>query len=182
MIITEILLTTYASDSSLQHNEINQLYAYADEIDQWSEIEADVVLTGMGITPIISINYAPSINTNWSLKYEFRTNIDLETRIIDGKDANGKFIEGTKYTADIPAMLSIGLTRNPSPRFMFYAGAHYYFDKPIDFESDEGVNIEMIEDNTYELAFGAEYQVNTKYRLSAGVLQSKPGVNANYQE
>jgi len=154
---------------------------YANNIDRWSELEADVLLSGTGITPIISINYAPSLYTNWSLKYEFKTNLDLETRIIDGKDADGKFKEGTKYIADMPAMLSVGLTRNPSPRFMYFAGVHYYFDKPIDFDGDKKINKEMIEKNTYELAYGAEYQINSKYRISAGILLSRPGVNASYQ-
>ncbi len=72
----------------------------------------------MGVTPIISINYAPSITTNWSFKYEFKTNLDILTKVNDGKDGNGgKFKEGTKCdTADIPAMLSIGLTRIPTSR------------------------------------------------------------------
>ncbi len=64
---------------------------------------------------------------------------------------------------------------------MFYAGIHYYFDKPIDFDGDENINIDMIEKNSYEFAFGGEYKVNSKYRISSGVLITRPGVNAEYQ-
>jgi long-chain fatty acid transport protein len=174
-------VTAVNDTSSLAIAIADNLRNEADYIDQWSELEADVLLTGVGITPVISINYSPSLYTNWSFKYEFRTNLDVETRIIDGKDGDGNFVDGKKYISDIPAMLSLGLTRNPSPRFMFYAGLHYYFDKPIDFDGDEEISIEMIEKNTYELAYGAEYQMNSKYRLSAGILLSRPGVNANYQ-
>ena len=65
---------------------------------------------------------------------------------------------------------------------MYYAGIHYYFDKALDFNDDGQQSIDMIKSNTYELAYGAEYQVNNKYRLSAGVLLSRPGVNAGYQK
>ncbi len=161
----------------------NTLDDLADEVERREqEIETDVSMSGVGITPIISINYAPSLSTNLSFKYEFRTNLDILTKVNNGKDGSGDiYKDGSKVIADIPAMLSLGITRIPGNRLMYYAGIHYYFDKPIDFDGYENINIEMIEKNSYEFGFGAEYKINSKYRISSGLLFTRPGVNAEYQ-
>lgn len=155
----------------------------ADEVEsREQDIETDVSMSGLGITPVLSINYAPSLTTNLSLKYEFRTKLDILTRVNNGKDGIGQtYKDGSAVIADIPAMLSIGITRIPTNRLMFYAGIHYYFDKPIDFDGYKDINIEMIEKNSYEFGFGGEYKINSKYRISSGVLLTRPGVNAEYQ-
>ncbi len=155
----------------------------ADDVERREQdIETDVSFSGVGVTPIISINYAPSLTTNISFKYEFKTNLDILTKVNNGKDGNsGEYKDGATVIADIPAMLSLGITRIPTNRLMFYAGIHYYFDKPIDFDGYENINIDMIEKNSYEFGFGGEYKINSKYRISSGVLITRPGVNAEYQ-
>jgi len=179
-------LLTVAGEVANRDTTTNSATTNADLVDasgtvgEWANYRIDVTRTGIGFTPIISINYAPSLMTNWSFKYEFKTSLDLLTSVIDGKDGNGRFIDGGVEIADIPAMLSIGLTRRPSNRFMFYTGIHYYFDKAIDFDGSKLDDIEMINKNTYEFALGGEYIINNKYRASAGISMSRPGVNASY--
>lgn len=170
-----------ARDTTVMGSLINtNLLDASTGIGEWSNYRIDVVRSGVGFTPIISINYAPSLMTNWSFKYEFKTRLDLITKVIDGKDGYGRYEDGGIEIADIPAMVSFGLTRRPSNRFMFYTGIHYYFDKAIDFDGSKLQDIEMIDKNTYEFAFGGEYIINSKYRASAGLCLSRPGVNASY--
>ena len=150
-------------------------------VELGTDVDVDVVQMGYGFTPVISIDYAPSLYTNWALKYEFKTRLRLETEVINGKDGGGRFVDGEEVIADMPAMLSFGLTRRPSNKFMFYAGIHYYFDKPIDFDGSKDEIIDMIDKNSYELAFGAEYKFGNIIRVSAGWLLVRPGVNKEYQ-
>jgi len=153
----------------------------ADLVELISTLNLDVVQIGYGFTPVISIDYAPSLYTNWALKYEFKTRLRLETKVNRLRDGGGMFEEGEEVIADIPAMLSFGLTRRPSNKFMYYAGVHYYFDKPIDFDGSKDEIIEMIDKNSYELAFGAEYRLGNAIRISAGWLMVRPGVHKEYQ-
>lgn len=153
----------------------------ADLVEIRSTMNLDVVELGYGFTPVISIDYAPSLYTNWAVKYEFKTRLRLETNVIDGKNGGGIFEDGQEVIADMPAMLSMGLTRRPSNKFMYYAGIHYYFDKPIDFDGSRDQIIDMIDKNSYELAFGAEYKFGSAIRVSAGWLLTRPGINKEYQ-
>ena len=166
----------------------NVLNSIADNLEERITREIDAVQLGYGFTPVLSINYAPSLYTNWAVKYEFKTKLGLTTDIPDQLrniviiDSDTVLVDGAEVVSDIPAMLSVGLTRRPSNRFMFYAGIHYYFDKPIDFDGSQSLRMEMIEKNSYELAFGAEYKLANALRISAGWLLSRPGVNKQYQE
>ncbi|MEE4116955.1 MAG: hypothetical protein V2I37_12340 [Marinilabiliaceae bacterium] len=150
-----------------------------DEIKSWESI-ADISFTGTGITPVISINYAPDLKTNWAFKYEFRTSIDLLTEVRSDNAGISNYLNGSVENVSIPAMLSLGLTKIKGNRFKYFAGLHYYFDKPLQFEGRKLEDIEIIERNSYELAFGGEYIINNRYRASSGISISKPGVNAEY--
>jgi len=169
-------------------NVSGDLYEIADNLEQRITREVDAVQLGYGLTPVLSVNYAPTLYTNWAIKYEFRTNLKLTTDIpnhlknIVTVDNDTILIDGSQIVADIPAMLSIGLTRRPSNKFMYYAGVHYYFDKPVDFDGSTTLSIDMIEKNSYEIAFGAEYRLSSAIRISAGWLMSRPGVNKQYQK
>ncbi|MEA1887823.1 MAG: hypothetical protein U9N72_11505 [Bacteroidota bacterium] len=160
----------------------------ADEIERKIVNDIEAVQLGYGLAPILSINYAPSLYTNWAVKYEFKTHLRLTTDIPDNLknivviDGDTTLIDGAEVVADIPAMLSVGLTRRTSNKFMYYAGIHYYFDKPVDFDGSKEEIIDMIDRNSYEIAFGAEYEIGNAIRVSAGWLLTRPGVNKQYQK
>lgn len=160
---------------------VSELSLIADGMRGIKQMQVDLSRRDIGFTPVLGLNYAPSLMTNWALKYEFRTKIDLVTTINDGKDGNGDYRDGEIVSADIPAMLSIGVTRRPNRKIMIYSGIHYYFDKPVDFDGVSGISMEVIDDNTYEFAVGAEYRLSPELRASAGWLITRPGVNSSYQ-
>ncbi|MCK7536505.1 MAG: autotransporter outer membrane beta-barrel domain-containing protein [Marinilabiliales bacterium] len=144
-------------------------------------MEADVIEEGSGFTPIISLNITPNDMFNISLKYEFKTNLDLTTTVIDGKDAGGMFEDGGTKVADMPAMLSAGVGIRPSGKFYIAAGLNYYFDKSNDYDGSDDLEVEMIDKNFFEYSAGIEYALTKMFKISAGYSGTLTGVNDNYQ-
>lgn len=142
--------------------------------------EVDAEQTGVGYSPIISANITPAENVNIALKYEFKTKLELTTKLIDNK-GGGVFVEGDKVIADMPAMFAAGIDYKPMSNLLLSASMNYYFDKDVDYDGREDFNINMIDRNFTEYAFGAEYGFNDKFRVSAGWLGTFPGVNDNFQ-
>jgi long-chain fatty acid transport protein len=144
------------------------------------DVEVNVKQTGTGIAPILSVNISPVENLNIALKYEFKTRLELTTEVIDNKNG-GIFTDGEKVIADMPAMLAIGINFKPINRLMLAASFNYFFDKNVDYDGSESLNINMIDKNYTEYALGVEYGISEKLRISAGWSSAVAGVNSNYQ-
>jgi len=157
------------------------LHEAATALDAQTEVEADVVEEGSGITPVISINISPVEMLNVAIKYEHKTNLELETTVNDGKNAGGMFVDGQKVVADMPAMLSVGASLKPNSKLLLSAGIHYYFDKNNDYDGRPDAEINMIDKNFIEYAMGLEYNLYGPLSISAGYLGTRTGVNELYQ-
>jgi long-chain fatty acid transport protein len=140
------------------------------------DVVVDAEQTGMAFTPIISANITPVENLNISLKYEFQTKLDLKTKVIDGKDGGGIYIQDSTSIADLPAILSLGVEFKPIDKLSLAGTFNYYFDKNVDYDGQSDVNIKMIDKNFIEYGLGAEYGINDKFRISAGWLATSTGV------
>lgn len=158
-----------------------QLNGTAAYIDDATTVEADAVMKGSGITPIVSVNFAPVGDLiNIGLKYEFKTKMNLTTTVNDGKDAEGMFIQDSTAIADMPAMLALGVDVRPSNRFLVSGSFNYYFDKGIDYDGQEDVDINKIDKNFIEAALGIQVGLTDNLFVSAGWLTTMTGVNENY--
>jgi len=146
---------------------------------QTQDTEVDVEQTGRGITPIIGANLTLSENLNVSFRYEFQTKLELTTKVNNGM-GGGIFIDGEKVIADMPALLAMGFEYKPADRVMLTGSFNLYFDDKVDYDGSADINVNMIEKNFKELAFGAQFAVNDKLRASAGWLGTYTGVNSNY--
>jgi len=173
--LRDIALTPYGAASA------GLLNATAAQLDAMTEVEADVVEQGSGFTPIVSVNISPSDMFNIALRYEFKTNLDLETTVYDGKDAGGMFVDGATKVADMPAMMSAGVGVHPTKKLFLAAGMGYYFDKNNDYDGSDDIEVEMIDKNFFEYSFGVEYALSDMFRISAGYSGSQTGVNEDYQ-
>ena len=162
-------------------SQASTLNGSAAVLDAMTNVEADVVEEGSGFTPILSVNITPNEMFNISLKYEFKTTLDLTTTVIDDKDAGGMFEDGAIKVADMPAVLSAGVGIHPSKKFFIAAGMNYYFDKSNDYDGSEDLEIEMIDKNFFEYSVGVEYALTPMIKLSAGYSGTQTGVNENYQ-
>jgi long-chain fatty acid transport protein len=156
---------------------LNGTAAYLDEA---TNVEADAEMTGSGITPIISLNFAPSDKINLAVRYEFQTEMDLKTTVHDNK-TGGIFMQDSVAIADMPASISVGLDVKPLDKLKLSASFNYYFDKNVDYDGMESTSVNMIDKNFVEFGFGGEYALGEKLRVSAGWVHTITGVNENYQ-
>ncbi|MEI6047260.1 MAG: aromatic hydrocarbon degradation protein [Bacteroidota bacterium] len=144
------------------------------------DIEVDAEQSGTGFTPIISANFSPSDKLNISIRYEFQTKLELKTKVNNNK-SGGIFSDGATVIADMPAMLAVGVNYKPVSNLMLSGSFNYYFDKNVDYDGSESLNVNMINDNFLEYGLGLEYGLSEKLRVSAGWVATSTGVNLNYQ-
>lgn len=144
------------------------------------DVTVDASESGTGITPILSANFSPSENVNIAVKYEFRTEIDLKTKVTNN-EGGGIFVDGQKLVGDMPAMLSVGLELRPINKLSISVDFNEYFDKGVDYDGNPDVNINEIDKNFLEYGLGIEYGLTDKLRISAGWSHTNTGVNLNYQ-
>jgi long-subunit fatty acid transport protein len=140
----------------------------------------DAEQTGTGITPIIGLNFTPSDKFNFSVRYEFQTKLDLETEVPTGM-GGGIFIDGTTVVADMPAELSLGINYSPLKNLLISASFDEYFDKAVDYDGSEDIDVDQIDKNFLQYGLGVEYALSEKLRLSTGWTHTSTGVNSSYQ-
>lgn len=135
---------------------------------------------GTGITPIVSVNFAPSDIIDLSARYEFQTKLDMKTKVVNN-EGGGIFVDGATVVGDLPASLSLGAVVRPTGKLMLTASFNEYFDKNVDYDGSKTLHIDMIDNNFLEYGLGAEYSLTEKLRVSAGWSHTATGVNQNYQ-
>ena len=143
------------------------------------DIEVEAKQTGMGFSPVLSVNISPIDMLNIAIRYEFKTKLELTTALTDGK-GGGVFTEGEKSIADMPALLAAGVEFKPIDKLMVTGSMEYFFDKNVDYDGSESVDVNMIDKNLIFLSLGGEYKVNDQLRISAGYGYSITGVNSDY--
>jgi long-subunit fatty acid transport protein len=151
---------------------------------------ADVLQTGSGITPIIGVNLTFADIVNVGIKYEFATKLrvinettsDFTTGLSETGVPITMFPDGAETINDMPAMLAIGAEIRPTERFMLTGSVNYYFDQPIDYDGSADKDIDMIDKNFLEYAFGVEYGFTENIRASIAYAGTSTGVSLNYQD
>ena len=152
---------------------------------------ADVLQTGSGITPVLGVNLAFGDMVNIGIKYEFATKLRVVNQTtsdftmgIDPEtgDPITMFPDGAETINDMPAMLAIGVEVRPISKLMLTGSFTYYFDKAIDYDGSEDLNVNMIDKNFLDFALGVEYGITKNIRASVAWAGTKTGVNLNYQD
>lgn len=133
--------------------------------------------TGTGWTPILSLNLSPWESLNFSLKYEFRTRMELKTET-EVDDFGYLFPDGLVFRYDVPAILSAGLRYSVMPALRFFASFNYFFDKDANWEGREN----LVQKNSFELGLGTEYDLNKTVTLSLGYLRTQFNLSEYYQD
>lgn len=171
-------LRTVATVVTSQATQLNGTAAYLDDA---TTVNADAVMKGIGFAPVISVNVTPNEMFNIALKYEFKTKLELTTTVKDGNDAEGMFIQDSVATADMPAMLALGVDATPLPGLLVSGSFNYYFDKGVDYDGQDDIDLNKIDKNFLEFGLGAQYDINDKLCASIGWLSTITGVNNDYQ-
>ncbi len=148
--------------------------------------EVDAEKTGSGFTPIISVNIQPNDMLNFSVKYEHTTKLELTNKttsdVIVGIDPGTgspitMFPDGATSRLDLPAMLSVGATVQPTSPLLLSAGFHYFFDK----NADWGGRQDKLDANSWELGIAAEYALTESFFLSGGWIMTSVSPTDDYQ-
>jgi long-chain fatty acid transport protein len=153
---------------------------FAENSSATQDINVDASQSGTGITPILSASFSPSDKLDLSLRYEFKTKLTLKTSVVDNM-GGGIFVDGTETIADMPAELSVGVNFKPTSKLSIAASFDEYFDKNVDYDGSEELDINMIDNNFLQYGLGLEYALTEKFRISTGWTHTSTGVNENYQ-
>ena len=141
--------------------------------------EIDNKQTGWGISPILGFNFNYQ-KLNIGMKYEFKTNLNLESKTVDGKDAGlEQFKNGVNTPHDIPALFTVGASYQITPKLLASVGYHHFFDSDAKMADDKQ---KYIDGGINEYLVGAEYRINRMFLLSAGAQFTKTGVTNDYQK
>ncbi len=137
--------------------------------------ELDVEQTGSAMTPILSVNVTPLEALNLSLKYEFNTNLELQNKTTI--DDTGLYPDGVKERNDIPAIMSLGASYALVPQLRAYLSGNLYFDKNANWEGREN----LVDNNTFDVAAGLEFDLLSSLTLSAGILRTQFSLSEEFQ-
>jgi long-chain fatty acid transport protein len=129
---------------------------------------------GSAITPILGLNIKPTENLNIGVTYEFNTNLEFENETT--VDDTGMFPDGYKFRNDIPAIFSLGAEYSVTPKLRAMLSYHMFFDRSANWEGAE----DLVDNNSYDIAFGFEYDINEAFLISAGYLYTKVDLSDEY--
>ena len=154
----------------------------ADELPKYSQgVNLLANQTGLGIAPIIGIDYKLNDHFNFAAKYEFKTQMRMknESTVFEAGliEAINKYVDEEKVNEDTPALLTLGAQWSPISEVRINAGGHYYFDKQARWYNDSQ---NKLDHNSYEILAGAEWDVNDKLTISLGGQLTRYGLSDEY--
>ena len=137
--------------------------------------------SGVGIAPIVSVDYKMNDKLNFAVKYEFKTQMRMknESTVFEASEipAVNKYRDGEEVNEDAPALLTVGAQWSPIDPIRINAGWHYYFDKQTDWYNNAQ---DKLDHNTNEFLLGAEWDINSRLTISAGGQLSRYGLTDEY--
>ncbi len=137
---------------------------------QFADRYLDCTQTGWGITPIVGVNVnLDRLNIGARLEFTNRLNIENKTK----RDDTGLFPNGVNTPGDLPGIFTVGAQYEILPQFRVSAGYHYFFDKSARMDKDKQ---KLLDGNTQEFLFGAEYDITKAIQVSAGMQRTKYGL------
>lgn len=154
--------------------------ALAPQVRQMTVLSAatqDVTLNAdqhdFGFAPIVGAHFR-SKYIDVAAKYEFRTAIAFKNESANTESANNipalaAYRDGAEVRSDIPALLTFGVQVRPVEGLRLNLGYHHYFDKQAKSGLKGAYRNELLNAGTKEYLFGAEYDLNKSWEVSAGV-------------
>ena len=142
--------------------------------------------SGWGISPILGFNFNYK-NLNIGMKYEFKTALNVENKT--KRDDTGQFKNGVNTAHDIPALYTVGVSYQITPKLLASVGYHHFFDSDagmatVTNPANTSEKIEkqnFINGGTNEYLAGIEYQIDRMFLVSAGGQITRYGVTDGYQ-
>lgn len=129
--------------------------------------------SAFGIAPIVGAHFHSDF-FDVAAKYEFRTRIEFENESANSPTAAllpslAAYRDDAHVRSDIPALLTVGAQVRPIEGLRLNLGYHHYFDKQAKSGLKGAYRNELLSGGTHEYLFGAEYDLNKRWEVSAGV-------------
>jgi len=178
------------------------------QLGRLASLLLDVDQKGWGFTPLVSASFHKGPLTV-TARYEFRTKIETEneTNILEaGLGANlikammaqdpnaaakmaalkgqldgytAAYADGAKTRYDMPALLTVAVGYEITPKLRATAEYHFFDDKNAKMS---GNRQDELAHGTHEVQLGAEYDINDKFTVSLGGQRTDYGLSDNYQQ
>ena len=131
----------------------------------------DCTQTGLGVAPIIGVDYKVNDYVNVAAKYEFRTPITVKADASNNADFNNmaanraafaNYLDGAETQVDMPSMLAVGVQVTPIEKLRLNVGYHMFMDR------DTRQWTKDLMKDTHEITLGAAYDLTDRIEVSAG--------------
>ena len=164
-------MTNEAQEATVNYYTM-QAYAAAT-----SGMEVDASQSGLGVAPIIGLDYKVTDWLNLAARFEFNTKIELTNDSDAEHDGNGMFKDDSTFRKDVPGIFAAGADLSITDKFRTSLSFTYYLDKKADWEGRE----KLLDHNMYEFALGLEYDINSMLTLSCGYQRGITGATDEFQ-
>lgn len=130
--------------------------------------------SGWTFMPVVSVNYKLP-RWNFAARYEFKGRMHLKNQS-NNTSGVAEFDDGQKVWAEIPALLTLGVSYDVLPNLRASVGYHYFFDRQAaQYEHRE----KKLKSGTQEFLAGLEYDINKRITVSAGYQSTNYGLGSN---
>jgi len=190
----ELYSVGYTFGSAFKINDMFSLSMGLRYVDAYKEAKGAAAVFFPGPTPvsapiafeqegggwggIFGINIAPNDSFNIGMRYETKTDINLDTKV--KKDPQGilpylGIYDDTYQPRDLPALLGLGVSYWVSPKLRTEVNLTYYFNEGADWDGAE----KDIDDG-YEVGISLEYHFTDSFLASIGYLRNEAGSDPDY--
>ena len=146
-----------------------------------ADIHLDCTQTGWGVNPIIGADFKFG-KLNLGVKYEFKTNLNIEN---DTKDLSGDeygalaaFKDGVNTPSDVPSLFAAAAQYEILPNLRVSAEYHWYDDKHAGMANDKQ---KALKHGTHEVLAGVEWDINKIFTIGVGGQNTDYGLADDFQ-
>lgn len=176
--------------STLMANPAVQAYmaanpAMAQQVAQMAgnplvDLRLDCTQTGWGINPVIGADFKFG-KLNLGLKYEFKTNLNIENDTKENTDPDGAlaaFKDGVNTPSDVPSLFAAAAQYEILPSLRVSAEYHWYDDKHAGMANDKQ---KALRHGTHEVLAGVEWDINKTFTVGVGGQNTDYGLSDDFQ-
>ena len=179
------------------------------QLGELAKLLLDVDQKGWGITPIISLDFHKGpVTVAARYEFRTKLNPKNETNVLDaglgtnliaammaadpaGAQAKlqalaaqlgnytAPFADGARTRYDMPALLSLAVGYEFSPKLRATLEYHFFDDKNAKVANDRQKELKH---GTHEILAGVEYDINEKFTVSCGAQRTDYGLSDGYQQ
>ncbi|QKG80948.1 OmpP1/FadL family transporter [Tenuifilum thalassicum] len=172
----------YSHQSNHQEGWLDVSYIPAPGAVPIPRTEIDVDFTGQSFGFIGSLDIKPLPNLLIANTFRYFTEMELETKVNDGKDGDGMFVDGTKSLSTYVPTYNLGIAYEVNEKLKLAYNMNVSFYSMLDLDKDANdVDIADYYKNGIDFGLAAEYQINEKVNWGLGFTYAPYKMKKEYQ-